>query len=469
MRRYSLSLLLLALAVPARGADTTEAQRAWDDSPVRHLLSREEEREYRLLQSAAEAERFVALFWARRDPDPDTPVNELREELDARVAAADAQFGYEGVRGALTDRGQALILLGAPSRRTSQAARASLGADGRTDAPGGADIWTYERGQLPVPIPSSQLHLVFRESRPSRGDFSLDRTSPDNRLALKVLADAPVALVKRPDLQEVPAVGLLPGSAPATAAELAHLAAELWPEGAAALAVPGVQSREVVPLWIHLELPAGSAAAERVVGRVRPADGGEAAGTFALPATAAAAGPGRLELAVPLRPGTWAVDLAVLAGGAPVVARTFEVATEPAPAGQPWISPVYAAGEVREDRAAPLGAPFRVGGWQLVPHAAAVYALDGSLELFGAVVDPPVTDGQAQVEVSMRLRKDGRTLQEVPAEAVPLSHVRDAVWMHGRSLPLAGLREAGDYELEVTVRDPASGAARSTILPVHIR
>ena len=142
MSRLVVTCLLWAVATGA-AAEMSESLRSWADSPVQLLLSRDELRQFRSLRNDADAERFIELFWARRDPEPATPANELREGFGDRVAAADEQFGYEGVRGAFTDRGRALILLGAPDRRTSQAAVATLGASGRHEAPGGADIWTY--------------------------------------------------------------------------------------------------------------------------------------------------------------------------------------------------------------------------------------------------------------------------------------------------------------------------------------
>ncbi len=110
-----LTVSLLSLASPAVWAVGPVDQLL--EGPAACLLTTDERAEAEAIGDPAEAARFVALFWARRDPDPSTPVNEFREDFQARVRAADAQFGEGPTRGAVTDRGRVLILLGMPAER----------------------------------------------------------------------------------------------------------------------------------------------------------------------------------------------------------------------------------------------------------------------------------------------------------------------------------------------------------------
>lgn len=55
---------------------------------------------------------FVDNFWLRRDPNPDTTVNEFRDEYCARIREA-RSFAAEK-SGWLTDRGMTLVYLGMP-------------------------------------------------------------------------------------------------------------------------------------------------------------------------------------------------------------------------------------------------------------------------------------------------------------------------------------------------------------------
>jgi GWxTD domain-containing protein len=109
-------IVLAALAAPA-GAQLSEPYASWADGPEGLLLTPEERTELAALTTDSEVAAFIQLFWARRDPDLDTPVNETRLDLQARVKAADEQFTEEGLRGSLSDQGKALILLGMPVER----------------------------------------------------------------------------------------------------------------------------------------------------------------------------------------------------------------------------------------------------------------------------------------------------------------------------------------------------------------
>ncbi|MHB8095538.1 MAG: GWxTD domain-containing protein [Candidatus Aminicenantales bacterium] len=67
------------------------------------------------LTSAADRDAFIATFWKQRDPTPETPKNEYREELLRRFAYANSHFGRASVReGWMTDMGRIHMILGAP-------------------------------------------------------------------------------------------------------------------------------------------------------------------------------------------------------------------------------------------------------------------------------------------------------------------------------------------------------------------
>ncbi len=89
----------------------------WFNGPVQFIMSKEEIAKWKSLKTDEEANAFVALFWARRDPTPDTPRNEARELFEARVQWADKNLKDGGKqRGAMTDRGKTFILYGQPKR-----------------------------------------------------------------------------------------------------------------------------------------------------------------------------------------------------------------------------------------------------------------------------------------------------------------------------------------------------------------
>lgn len=87
---------------------------AWAEGPVRWLLLPDEARRFRRLEDGRDAVQFIEQFWRRRDPDPSDSGNPCLETFHERVQAADQLYSSRGIRGSLTDRGRALILLGPP-------------------------------------------------------------------------------------------------------------------------------------------------------------------------------------------------------------------------------------------------------------------------------------------------------------------------------------------------------------------
>lgn len=61
-----------------------------------------------------EQQRFFTNFWASRDPNPNTKINELMEEYFRRVNEANREFTNFSSKGWLSDRGRILIKFGYP-------------------------------------------------------------------------------------------------------------------------------------------------------------------------------------------------------------------------------------------------------------------------------------------------------------------------------------------------------------------
>jgi GWxTD domain-containing protein len=78
-------------------------------------MTSEERDAYSRLSDPVQRSEFITEFWKRRDPHPETPENEFREEFERRVAFADQRMAQDETRGSLTDRGQVFVLLGPPT------------------------------------------------------------------------------------------------------------------------------------------------------------------------------------------------------------------------------------------------------------------------------------------------------------------------------------------------------------------
>lgn len=183
--------LLVSAAFPALAA--LDKFKDWDRSPeYLYLATDTEKKDWKKVESDADAEKFVALFWARRDPDIRTPRNEFRERFEALVKLADERFKLGQKRGALTERGRILILIGPPQSIT---AKATSAAD---DAP---TLYTfvYDKAHLPPWADAQSQEIKFLVDVSLGTEAQLD-TSVARRLEKKA---AEVALAN-PDLKEVP-------------------------------------------------------------------------------------------------------------------------------------------------------------------------------------------------------------------------------------------------------------------------
>jgi len=83
----------------------------WLDEDVRWIITDEERSAFMQLSNDEERDQFIEAFWARRDPTPDTPENEFKEEHYRRIAYTNEHFAA-GIPGWKTDRGRIYIMYG---------------------------------------------------------------------------------------------------------------------------------------------------------------------------------------------------------------------------------------------------------------------------------------------------------------------------------------------------------------------
>jgi GWxTD domain-containing protein len=83
----------------------------WLDQDVVYIISDEERKAFKTLQTDEERDQFIEQFWLRRDPTPDTEENEYREEHYRRIAYANEHFA-SGIPGWKSDRGMIYIKYG---------------------------------------------------------------------------------------------------------------------------------------------------------------------------------------------------------------------------------------------------------------------------------------------------------------------------------------------------------------------
>ena len=85
----------------------------WLNEDVTYIITDEERKAFKQLNTDEEREQFVEQFWLRRDPTPDTVENEFKEEHYRRIAYANEHYA-SGVPGWKMDRGRIYITFGPP-------------------------------------------------------------------------------------------------------------------------------------------------------------------------------------------------------------------------------------------------------------------------------------------------------------------------------------------------------------------
>lgn len=100
----------------------------WADDEMDGILTEAERKAFLALKTDEEREQFIDHIWRLRDPDPDTEVNEFKEEHYRRIAYANEHFS-SGIIGSKTARGRMYVKFGKPDQIESHP------AGGRYDRP----------------------------------------------------------------------------------------------------------------------------------------------------------------------------------------------------------------------------------------------------------------------------------------------------------------------------------------------
>lgn len=119
--------------------ELSSTYKKWLNEDVVYIITPEERAAFKALSNDEERDQFIEQFWLRRDPTPDTPENEYKEEHYRRIAYANEHFSA-GIPGWKTDRGRIYIIWGAPDQITSHP---TGGLYDRPESEGGGETTTY--------------------------------------------------------------------------------------------------------------------------------------------------------------------------------------------------------------------------------------------------------------------------------------------------------------------------------------
>jgi GWxTD domain-containing protein len=168
---FILFLAILALFfVPAEGraasADGINFDRPakdWYQGPVRYIITKQEVKAYKALETEAERRNFIDWFWERRDIVPATPQNEFRDRFEQRVYEATRKFSETTKPGWKTDMGKIYVLVGPPDE---------VNSDVVAKTHRGMVTWIYRR----PPFPDLPPNTVVAFAKDAGGEFVISST-----------------------------------------------------------------------------------------------------------------------------------------------------------------------------------------------------------------------------------------------------------------------------------------------------
>lgn len=154
--------------------DLDPVYRKWLEEEVIYIITPKERDVFLQLQTDREREIFVQGFWKQRDPNPNIPGNEFKEEHYRRIDYVNNWFGKDSPgKGWRKDRGRIYITLGAPK---------SIERYENSGEMYPVIIWFYE-GMIEYKLPNAFNVVFFKKD--GAGDYMLYspvRFGPQNLL-----------------------------------------------------------------------------------------------------------------------------------------------------------------------------------------------------------------------------------------------------------------------------------------------
>jgi GWxTD domain-containing protein len=454
--------LLPVLAGAAGKKDWNSPDKDWYQGPVRYLMTTEEEKQYRALAAEEDRRRFVEDFWARRDPDPSTPVNEAELLFRSRVAEADQLFRDSPHPGWKTDRGKFYVLLGPPDE-IQQGTGFTRGAKEFPYL-----VWIYHEPRVPGMDRDTEMRFVRLEST----EFELTDRLAFNRLEQlfgtpKLLAIQAVAAQVPPEPQKL--LDTIAASQPSIDAKRfrTHYDFFLAEDGSTSVLVTLGVARSDPPIdWaIYARLSNASGAYDlarpdsfRTSEEARDVDGFRLyQGRISVPA------------------GTYALFIGVRN---PATGELFSLGERvPVPDFRDQtfkLSGITLAARLGDGTSVAGDPPFLVGRLLVIPKMEPVYKRGSEMayyfQVYHAGKDPG--SGEARLDLTYRflvaekVQKTGELSYSQLGK--PLSFQDQSGLVHGYSFPLTGW-PAGDFKLQVSAHDRVTGRQSDTEVRFSVR
>ena len=489
--RTTIFAATIVLAAAAGFAQLSMAKADWARGPVQYFMTKDEVAQWNALKSDAEADQFIVLFWAKRDPTPGTPQNEFRADFESRVQYADQHFGNARQRGSLTDRGKVLILFGAPTRAVRSGGAGAINrpttpaqppsTEAEDTATAEQQLWIYEGAIAEKNFGAPRVELRFID-RMGNQDFRMetpriDFTAATQRAITSAITrpSLTVAELQKQQPQPLPAATqTAPPAPPPPTTTLKTAALETAVTNARPSNKALISYAEFVaptgdyyvPVELYVPASAGLAAdaADTFFGVIEDSTGKRVT-AFEEPAALVASKTDYfVDRTLTLPSGKYTAILGLAKAGAPVVVTSAPLELNTLTKESTGTSRLILSNNIYEmTAAAPVRSPFAFGKLKIVPKANEVFTNKDELGYFVEIHNPGIdtTSNLPKLQMKMDLvDSKGKTLAGAPltdAQALPLSGAPGAgQYAIINSIPLAQMSKPlppGDYTLKMKIID----------------
>lgn len=196
---WSVSVFILfAFLSPAWAKKEVNKYEQWVKEEVKLLITSDEENAFKTLKSDEEKDKFIELFWAKRDPSPLDRQNEFKDEWYKRLEFVNKTYAKGSIsKGWHTDMGRVYMIFGAPVIARGGPGQVKTESTGGTQIEGPPETWVYQA--MPALGLNSEFTVTFRNQQ---FGYDLDEMTPQSiRHAMEVF---PSVVVFNPGLKELP-------------------------------------------------------------------------------------------------------------------------------------------------------------------------------------------------------------------------------------------------------------------------
>jgi GWxTD domain-containing protein len=467
-KAYLLPALLLSLGAPAalQAQKLDKDHKKWLDD-VKPILLADEEKTFKGLKDKGDRDEFQKIFWARRDPDLETPANEYQAEYETAKASADTKYRIGGTAGSQTDCGRVALLLGEPDEVKKLPTEGP--AARRTP-----ETWTF-KDRPGLKFKDGQVTIDFDENcnLPQGGRMAEQLA----RVAESRIAQPNIGYKTGADGKLVKLVDQLPKPTPIMAllktprqdfAGSAKSALFLRSPGGASY-VAGLA--RVDPNTVTVEDAGGKKTAKVVVGVQALDEAGKSVSATERDVTAdvAADGSAVVSYGMALKPGKYTLNVGVLdpkSSKGTVV--TEQVDVPDFGADELTITPLLVLREVAEGAGTPQDAmaAFTLGNTRFIPNFGNVFKPEESVNVIAALYNAPsaADTGKPSFTYSFSISKEGKPL----AETEPFTSDSAQETPSVGPVPLAKYG-AGKFLVKLKVKDNVAGKEYTKEAPFEVR